>query len=1444
MIARMKAFSIVFSLLCSVSLFSEDAPELAFAAENIEANLPVAQGYTINYNTVSIIEYIRFASKICNINFIFNEADLNFTVTVVSDAPITPQNVMGTLVQVLRIHGLSLLEQDNNLVIHKSPEVMQIATLVTDEIQDKHAPIVTRIFRIKDAKAEAIAGVIRPMISSTALLEVLAETRQIILTDVTVNVDKVALLIEILDSPINQLGVRTYTTLHNSPEYLVELASQIMTPITQGNPFILVPQPLANTIFIVSTGDLTDKTITILKNLDVPLQKEAKRIIKAENIYVYKVMNRSSDEILRSLVNIAENLHKSGIPEEDLIHTMESAQIIPETNSITFIGSKDSIAKLKEFLATLDVPEKGASNIKGFFIYRPQNRSAKEIESSLKEMADNLKGAKEEQELVQILLSAKINKMTNTVLFAGDESQFARIKELIATIDTPTGKKIPQEIKNDFFIYKIQNADYADLQSSLKSFAKDLDKSNVQDMGLIRAIEDMKPISETNSILFSGPEPALSRLKELVPSFDSGMASMPVSNQFFTYRPKNQSGEQLAKSISEIASDLKSDKFHDPVFLRTLESMRYVKNTNSLLFTGDAASLKRLEDLISTIDVPTAPKAEKILWLFAPKVASREKIETYLKQLSTSLEKPSESDLIDAIQSMKWIDASQSFLFQGTQGSIDRLKEVLQNFDQQSQSQKTFFLYKLQAAPGDVVEEELDSLAKDLKESGLKDDKTLAVIRNIRYVKETNSLLLTGDPAAIDAVKALIAEYDHPRTNENQINSNFFMYKPQHQSAAYIEKSLDDVATNLQNAGLADPALLKTISSAHYVKTTNSLIFTGNAESIQKIQALLKDIDVPSKEHAPIQHVGKTTFLLYKLKAAGGPQIVSSIKTMTADLKKSGETNQDFLHALSTMKYVKETNSLFFTGNEEALQKVQELVEQFDVSSLAPTPPPLPEKVAQPGQTDFYLYKPVSISATELDNRISDFAANLHESGLTDPALFSAINSMRLVEKNQALVFTGTPKALDQIKELVKTFDVPSGVKPPTGPLEPTIQAIDNTSFLVYKLQFHKGDEIQGALKQIAKDLIQTNAPINQNLLNSINSIQWLDVTNSLLCSGTQETLTRLKELIKNLDIPLKQVFIEILVIETSLSNALLFGLEWGGNYKFNDKFGISSFNTTPPSNPQTPFPDQFVSKLSSLTPPSQQPTPIGNIPPVAGFDLGVIGEVIKHNGNTFLTLGSLLSALQADTETTIITAPKILGQDGRTSTIFSGANIPFTGSFVNNTTSGATILTSNIEYRDIGLNLTITPVLGNSDIVTLDINLDRSQTATNVTGQSQLNFQTQTANGIVTSKTTMSTTVHVPDRNFLVLSGFVNNSNTKTKQGIPCLGGLPMIGAAFSQQNDTISNQNVVIFLRPFIINSIEDMRRVTSEQEIFFRDLSNTPFLEHNYDDAMELIKSVDDE
>lgn len=1119
------SFLLLALFLCTAPVYPDESRE--DLVQKMDEN-----GYTINYNTVSIIEYIRFASKICNTNFIYNTNELNFSVSVISDAPITPENVMATLIQVLRIHGMMLLEQDNNLVIHRSAEVKQLATLVTGKNGGGKAPIVTRVFRVMNAKPDSLAAIIRPMISAEALLEISPETRQLIITDVTANVDKVASLIEILDSPHTPLDIKSYEAVNNKLEFLIETANQIMTPITQGNPFILVPQPLAGSIFIVSTPELVERTISILQTIDSPPREGmlTHKKLSSENILIFNAEHKSGGEVLTALEMIGENIAKAGIPEGDLEETIKSGKFIPQTNALMFIGSMQSIAKVKEFLTAIDIPSK--------------------------------------------------------------------------------------------------------------------------------------------------------------------------------------------KQTTE-------DGVH-----------------------------------------------------------------------STS----------------------------------------------QTSGKQNYYIYKLQHTSADVIEEDLENLVKSFKASGVKDSKLIQAIENIRHVKETNSFLITGDPHSIEEVKQLLTDYDYPRAMSKSAQSNFLMYKPVNTTASQVEKSLREVAINLKKADLADPNLLAAIDSIKYIDATNSLLFTGTPEALQKLQVLIKDVDTPTQSHAPIQHVGKTSFLLYKLKNGSGSQVIASLKTLSMDLKKSGASDKEFIAALQSAKYIRETHSILFTGSEKALERVEAFAAQFDVLDAC-NPKAVSEDCVMPA-TNFFAYKPVSLTGPDLEAITHDFADNLKLSGLSDPELFNAIHSMRWVDQTQTLIFTGSPKALDQIKQLITSFDIPGNLPSgsPSSVGESSIQGVDNTNFLVYKLQYHKGDEIQSALRQIAKDLISTGASINIGLLNAINSIQWIQITNSLLCSGDPETLNRLRDLIKSLDLPLKQVFIEMLVIETNLLNALEFGLEWGGKYKYRNKFqgSINNIGPSPTGAPCTV--PAAMQELNNFQPTVPMPNITQFIPFNCGFDLGIIGQVIKHNGQTFLSLGSLLSALQTDDETSVILTPKIITQDGRTSTIFVGSNVPFVGSFVN--TSGQnTVQTSNIEYRDVGLNLTITPVLGNSDIVTLDINLDRSQTLTDLRGN-QLNLSTPSANGIITSKTTMQTTVHVPDKNFLILSGFVNNSNVKSTSGIPCLGGLPLIGAAFSKDNNTSNSQNIVIFLRPHIINSVEDLRRVTEDQEDAFRDQQGTPFLIHQFDEGMELIKSIDDD
>lgn len=1433
-----------------------DAKSLLGTLFGAKTQAKTEDGYTINYTTVSIIEYIRFASKICKINFIYEETDLNFTITVVSDEPMNAPNVMATLLQVLRIHGLLLLEQGNSLVIHKAANVKQLATLVTESGSEGNAPIVTRIFRIKNARPESVAAVVQPMISNSAMLEVSSETKQLILTDVTANVDKIATLIENLDSPHTTLDIQKYAAVHNPPEYLVRIGSQIMNPIAAGNPFILVPQDLAREIFIVSTPELIAKAVEVFTNLDtVPKEKpRSVKKLKPEDVYVYKAVYRPGSDMIKGLADIARSLSEADASDTDLLQTLESAKWIQETNSIMLVGSKASIDKTKEFLTTLDVPVEGAHVPEkiSFFVYKPVYKTPDQVRRSIVEMADNLKATKGiDESFIETMRAAKVNPLTHTITFSGPEKDFPRIKELLGTIDTASAKSSTAKSEiapsTQFYIYKPQYQSGDEISASLKELSSELKSEQLADPGLIHALESMKWVKSTHSLLFTGDPDSLKKVQSLIASID--VPPSKESRTFYQYSLKYADEKKTESYLEQVSQNL-AKKGGSESLIETLRSYKWIPESKTFMFYGSQKDLNEVQTLLNTFDTSAIAKPTeeaKTFIQYHPKYADEKKTENYLKQVTQTLAKKGGSEgLIETLKSYKWIPESKSFMFYGTQKDLNQVQGLLATFDtpeaeSKQQAKPGYYIYKVQHTHGDLIEEDLETLAKNLKATGVKDSPLLDVLGKVRYVKQTNSLILSGDPQGIEEAKELIGQYDTPRPSTPQpaAANQFFMYKPVHLPAKQIEKSLRELGTNLKGAGLADPSLLNAIETSKYVESTNTLVFTGSTDALTKIQGMIKDVDVPPAAHAPIQHVGKTTFLLYKLKNAGGPQIVSSIKNMTAELKKSGTADKDFVSALSSIKYVKETNSLFFTGTDSALTKVQNLVEQFDVSSLASPNVPRPvTPISGPGT--YFVYKPQSLTGPELESILQNFAENIKSSGLIDEDLFRTINSLRWSEQTQTLIITGTPKSIDQVKDLLKDFDIPSNVasKGQISPLEPNIQAIDNTSFLVYKLQFHKGDEIQNALRQIARDLMVNNAPINSGLLNSINSIQWLEVTNSLLCSGDQDTLTRLRELIKNLDIPLKQVYIEMLVIETTLTNALTFGLEWGANYKYRNKFGAASYNTQP----FTTAPDSFIQNFQNLTPPTA-PSPYGgNIPASSGFDLGVIGEVIKHNGQTFLTLGSLLTALQTDDETSVVMTPKILTQDGRTSTIFDGRNIPFVGSFVQNN-SQTTVNTSNIEYRDIGLNLTVTPVLGNSDIVTLDINLDRTQTLGDAAGTA-INFNSNSATGITTSKTSMTTTVHVPDNNFLILSGMVNNSNFKSKAGIPCLGGLPLVGAAFSKNNDTVTNSNIVIFIRPHIINSVEDMKTITTHEEDYFRDLSGTPYLEKNFDEAMELIKTVDDE
>ena len=91
---------------------------------------------------------------------------------------------------------------------------------------------------------------------------------------------------------------------------------------------------------------------------------------------------------------------------------------------------------------------------------------------------------------------------------------------------------------------------------------------------------------------------------------------------------------------------------------------------------------------------------------------------------------------------------------------------------------------------------------------------------------------------------------------------------------------------------------------------------------------------------------------------------------------------------------------------------------------------------------------------------------------------------------------------------------------------------------------------------------------------------------------------------------------------------------------------------------------------------------------------------------------------------------------------------------------------------------------------------------------------------------------------------GVISQDKVHFKSGIPCLGGLPIIGAAFSENDRANHKDNIIIFVRPHIVNSFEDYRQLTERQEMLYKDQAVLPILKEQFDEGIDMVKTPENE
>ena len=275
--------------------------------------------------------------------------------------------------------------------------------------------------------------------------------------------------------------------------------------------------------------------------------------------------------------------------------------------------------------------------------------------------------------------------------------------------------------------------------------------------------------------------------------------------------------------------------------------------------------------------------------------------------------------------------------------------------------------------------------------------------------------------------------------------------------------------------------------------------------------------------------------------------------------------------------------------------------------------------------------------------------------------------------------------------------------------------------------------------------------------------------TNSLLVMTAPKNFERVKEVIAELDRPMPQVLIKVLIAEVTHDRGRDIGAEF------------SVLNIRPSTFGQS----------------------VGTDFGLANQTGGLVVRILEENVQ--ITLRALETAGKLD----VLSRPYILASDNQLASILVGQRVPFiTNSRI--TDDGQTINT--IQYDDVGIILDVIPHINPEGLVIMDVAPEISA----LTGSS-VPISTGVRAPVIATRSAQSR-VAIQNGQTIVIGGMMEDRQTETVEKVPLVGDLPVVGNLFKRTQNTKTKTELLIFLTPHVAPAPTDLEGM-SQQE-----LSNT--------------------
>lgn len=284
--------------------------------------------------------------------------------------------------------------------------------------------------------------------------------------------------------------------------------------------------------------------------------------------------------------------------------------------------------------------------------------------------------------------------------------------------------------------------------------------------------------------------------------------------------------------------------------------------------------------------------------------------------------------------------------------------------------------------------------------------------------------------------------------------------------------------------------------------------------------------------------------------------------------------------------------------------------------------------------------------------------------------------------------------------------------------------------------------------------------------------------TNTLFVQDTPDRLDEVRKLIKQIDVPVRQVMIEARIVEATDNFSKNLGVRLG--YNSNDAFSVGN-STRLFGN---------IGANSVVGGPLAGTTMPANTPNVNLPSAGTAGtfSMLLFNSSASKLLSVELTALETDSKGKIISSPRVVTSDQTEATIATGTEIPYQQA----SSSGAT----NVAFKSATLSLSVKPQITPDDNIIMDIKVNKDSVGQLYAGVPSINTNSVT------------TQVLVENGGTVVIGGVYLQQQSNGVNKVPLLGDIPVLGYLFRSTAKLDNKSELLVFITPKIIKDAMSLR------------------------------------